>query len=270
MMGLKFNLLFFGLLLIASVSNAQLKVGTNPSTINPNAAVEIESTNKGLLLPRLTLTATNNFSPLNAFVMGMFVYNTATSGTAPNNVTPGIYYCDGTKWVRLDAGSALTGTFWSLTGNAGTNPATNFIGTTDNIPFLIKANGQEAVRILPNSNVGIGTATPNAKLDINGNLRIEQVSSGTFNDSILVQDNVDKTVKRVSGATLLRGVQKKLIITAIAGQTEYITPATITDYNKVFLYRNGVLIDFVVSGANVITAEIAAVAGDEIRIVQIL
>ena len=29
---------------------------------------------------------------------------------------------------------------WLLTGNSGTNPAINFLGTTDNIPFNVRVN----------------------------------------------------------------------------------------------------------------------------------
>jgi hypothetical protein len=32
---------------------------------------------------------------------GLFVYNTATAGASPNNVTPGLYYYDGIKWQRV-------------------------------------------------------------------------------------------------------------------------------------------------------------------------
>lgn len=31
----------------------------------------------------------------------MIVFNTATAGTAPNNVTPGLYYNNGTQWIKL-------------------------------------------------------------------------------------------------------------------------------------------------------------------------
>jgi hypothetical protein len=40
-----------------------------------------------------------------------------------------------------------TGGGWGLTGNAGTVDGTNFIGTTDNIPFNIRVNNQKAGRI---------------------------------------------------------------------------------------------------------------------------
>jgi hypothetical protein len=39
----------------------------------------------------------------------MIVYNTATAGTAPNNVTPGIYYSDGTTWNRNEEIIATNG-----------------------------------------------------------------------------------------------------------------------------------------------------------------
>ena len=92
------QLVFFSaFMLIGTIVKAQLKVGNNPTTINANSVLEIESTNKGLLLPRLGLSSTTSFSPLAAHVAGMTVYNTATAG----DVTPGFYYNDGTKWVRI-------------------------------------------------------------------------------------------------------------------------------------------------------------------------
>lgn len=39
---------------------AQVKIGNNPTTINPSALLELESTNKGLLLPRIADTALLN------------------------------------------------------------------------------------------------------------------------------------------------------------------------------------------------------------------
>jgi hypothetical protein len=55
---------------------------------------------------------------------------------------------------------------WELTGNSGTNPATNFLGTTDIQPLVIRTNGAEAMRIDPSGNVGLGTSTTSSKLEI--------------------------------------------------------------------------------------------------------
>src|SRR5690554_2667562 len=91
----------------ATAATAQVveqKVGDNSLIINPNAVLEIESADRGLLLPRLELKATDNFEPLAAHVEGMTVYNTAASDATvadENKVTPGYYYNDGTQWVRI-------------------------------------------------------------------------------------------------------------------------------------------------------------------------
>ncbi len=52
---------------------------------------------------------------------------------------------------------------WSLTGNAGTNPGTNFLGTTDGQPLIIKTNNTQVGRFDANSlALGIGATVNNA------------------------------------------------------------------------------------------------------------
>ena len=46
---------------------------------------------------------------------------------------------------------AAQGPFWSLTGNGGTTPGTNFIGTTDNEPVEFRVNNTRALRLEPNA-----------------------------------------------------------------------------------------------------------------------
>jgi hypothetical protein len=55
---------------------------------------------------------------------------------------------------------------WNLTGNANTNPATDFIGTTDSKDFVVRTNNTEVLRINSAGSVGIGTTTPTSKLEI--------------------------------------------------------------------------------------------------------
>lgn len=95
-------LILFFMGLFAQGAYAQVKVGDNPTTINSNSILELEATNKGLLLPRVSLSATTNPSPLSAHVAGMVVYNTATAGSDPTDVEPAYYYNDGTKWCKID------------------------------------------------------------------------------------------------------------------------------------------------------------------------
>lgn len=90
---------------IATAQVAQVKIGDNPTMINPEAVLEIQSTNKGLLLPRLALTSTDSYEPLTAHVEGMTVFNTVAAGADETAVTPGYYYNDGSKWVKIATGA---------------------------------------------------------------------------------------------------------------------------------------------------------------------
>lgn len=60
---------------------------------------------------------------------------------------------------------------WTLAGNASTNPPTNFLGTTDDQPLVIKTNDVEAVRVNTDGKVGIGTSNPSDELHVRETLR---------------------------------------------------------------------------------------------------
>jgi len=71
---------------------AQVTIGSNDQP-NSNAVLDLISNgNKGLLLPRVALTATNNPAPLTQHVAGMTVYNTATTSVGNGyDVSRGFY-----------------------------------------------------------------------------------------------------------------------------------------------------------------------------------
>jgi len=92
----------FGLLILMNASfigfTQNVGISANGSQPNTSAGLDVDFTDKGLLIPRLALTGTSNVAPLAAHVAGMLVYNTATAG----DVTPGFYYNNGTLWNRIN------------------------------------------------------------------------------------------------------------------------------------------------------------------------
>jgi len=161
----KFILFLIVCLLLSQSIHAQ-NIGISDVAITPDASsmLEIKATNKGLLIPRVNLTGTTSASPITSPATSLLVYNNATAGTAPNNVTPGYYYWTGSKWMRLLAIDDKVS--WLLTGNAGTTPATNFLGTTDAQPLVIKTNNAERSRILSNGQVLINRTTASYSGDL--------------------------------------------------------------------------------------------------------
>jgi trimeric autotransporter adhesin len=65
---------------------------------------------------------------------------------------------------------------WSLTGNAGTNAATNFVGTTDAINLKFRTNNLIRMNITTTGKVAIGNFTPAFKLDVkSGSINTDSV-----------------------------------------------------------------------------------------------
>lgn len=117
------KIIFLSAVLFSAVMSAQVKIGGTDGTPNPNAMLEVQATNKGILLPRVALTSTAAFAPLSGHVQGMTVYNTATV----NDVTPGQYYNDGTKWNRIANTTDIPPVTATTTANNGLTKTGNNI-----------------------------------------------------------------------------------------------------------------------------------------------
>ena len=129
----------FGDILVHAQTNTFPSTGSaGIGTLTPNASalLDISSTSKGLLIPRMTSAQRNAIiTP----VTGLLIYQT--------NNTPGFYFYNGTAWSVLKTTAG-----WGLKGNAGTIAGTNFIGTTDAQPLVFKVNNQVAGSIDFSSN----------------------------------------------------------------------------------------------------------------------
>ncbi len=98
---------FAGLSLLLALGTQQVQAQQGFGTDKPHktAAVDIQSSQRGLLIPRVKLEkTTNGTKPINTPAQSLMVYNEATK----EDVTPGYYYWDTNRWVRFAHQSEIT------------------------------------------------------------------------------------------------------------------------------------------------------------------
>lgn len=88
------------ILLLSSISFSFGQVGIGTANPASSSILDITSSNKGVLIPRVALQATNNTFPLSANIPdGTMVFNTVKSGTGTSGVIPGVYIWINKKWT---------------------------------------------------------------------------------------------------------------------------------------------------------------------------
>jgi hypothetical protein len=203
------QLIFISIIFFSSVAlyAQSVAINTDKSAPNASAILDIKSTTKGLLIPRMTLVQRNAIAtPAD----GLLVYQTDN--------TPGYYNYTGSAWAAL-AGSGGGTNYWTqnaaniytnVAGNVGIGTSTPVnklqIGSMGNTNFngndLAIGNGTDALGIfqtnlttnigsttdiilIPRYNVGqgrvgINTTTPRAPLDVSGSVTADGYGYGGY------------------------------------------------------------------------------------------
>ncbi len=117
----------FAAIILHIGSHAQ-SVGINNNSPHASAMLDVASTNKGVLIPRLTQAQRLAIA---GPAKGLLVFDSTSNS---------FWYNDGSAWQEI--GSATNA--WKLTGNSGTDTAIHFIGTVDSMPLLFKVNNSKA------------------------------------------------------------------------------------------------------------------------------
>ncbi|HYV92734.1 MAG TPA: SprB repeat-containing protein [Chitinophagales bacterium] len=160
----------------------------------------------------ITITSTLSSYPDDYNVSCYHCYNGSITNTVTGGITPYTYLwsggqttlnrstlgggayqlsvTDGNGCIKQNT-SSLTepeSNDWARSGNAETDPSSNFIGTTDTSSISFRTNNTEAMRIDKNGKIGIGTDNPQAKLDLTGDIKVSTLSfddGGTGNIHLL-------------------------------------------------------------------------------------
>ena len=173
-----FTLLAFGALKL----NAQTGIGT--TTPNASAKLDVYSTNKGFLPPRVTLTSATDATTIASPAEGLLVYNLGSVG-----LQAGYYYWNGANWATIatatSAGNGVTSMdMVKLYGEAWSS-ATNKIGNANGYSFTVPVSGRY---LFDFTSTGYGNAYFTFKVR-QGNTVLAVDSQYSYNNSVHVEYN---------------------------------------------------------------------------------
>lgn len=206
------------------------------------------------------------------------------NNTNPTNLVTNIY--DGTNWVAINANTPTRGT-GAPTPTSPANPKAGDIyvdQSTGNIytyngstwvnnsagSALNVANGLTLITATNTIEMGGALTKPTVITTTTANtLAIEGLETGDVTqDDILTIDRTTNVVKKVSPSDFFgRKVSRPPVV---SGKVRFEVPSTITDIDKISVYRNGVQVNFTQDGTNhiILEPEAKCYDGDEIKIVQ--
>ncbi len=220
--------------LLLSAQNA----GLGTATPDPSALLDLTSTTQGLLVPRL---ATADRNAIGNPATGLLIYNTDSDRFEYNEGTPGA-----PQWVELVPENILGSTSWSLSGNSGTNPATQFIGTSDGQALVLRTNNVERVRVLSGGNVGISTNNPLSLFSVGPASEFQVSAAGAIvaATGLAASGNIDLT--SLNGGGLVRAAAGTGRLSIATGGTDFELPLSFANG----LTRSGVQVNL---GGNLTT-----------------
>ena len=181
------NRIFILFLLISTTIFSQVKIGDNPSVINPNSILELESTNKALVLTRLSTIQMNAITPL----QGAMVYNTNEKC---------MFVFEGVVWKSLcNSGISVT---TSTTAPTTNNEGDFWIDNSSNRELVNIWDGSTWVPINNNPKSGVGTPSINSSL-LPGDIYVDETTGllYTYNGSVWINVSSTDTVTASNGLT---------------------------------------------------------------------
>jgi len=186
---------------VANNVRVQFSTALNTLSFLPKVTIEHAPAICTVTFNKNSTTATGTMAPqiftggipqnLNTNTFSLTGHTFAGWATSPKG---GVVYEDGVSYTAVGHATlyAVWIPFgWLLSGNADTDPAVNFIGTTDRKAFKIKTNNDLKMIFDTEGKIGICTDAPKANLHLNydGTLYSSDPRSPTFSDSEIETDD---------------------------------------------------------------------------------
>ncbi len=151
-------------------NSAQKVLGIGTTSPSSSAKLDITSTTKGFLMPRMT---SSQRTAISTATTGLQVFDLTTNSP---------WYYANSAWNEVQK----TGLSWNISGNSGNNPGTSFIGNIDAQDLVFRTNNLDRIRIfgygngdiMMNSRLGIGTS-PTYRLTLMDTTQAMYVITGT-------------------------------------------------------------------------------------------
>jgi hypothetical protein len=138
------------------------------TSVTPKAALEVVSTNTGVLFPLLTAAEQSAIAATD-LQTGLLLYNSDA----------GCYqFYNGSTWLPLGFSGNLANE-WQRLGNTATSPTTTFLGTQDAEPLVFRTYNTQQMTITTGGAVGMGTSSPqaSARLAVNGTVYAQKIEA---------------------------------------------------------------------------------------------
>ena len=187
---------YIWLLFLISLSTfAQTGIGT--ATPNASAKLDVYSTNKGFLPPRVTLTSVSDATTIASPAEGLLVYNLGSVG-----LQAGYYYWNGANWATIatatSAGNGVTASdmvkIYDGVGNAATI-------NTNGATFSVTTSGKYAFDFSTSATCNSCNVTINFQVrdGSNSNAVIGSDSQTSFNNNVHAEYNGKVEVNLTAG-----------------------------------------------------------------------